>query len=94
MVNSCIKINFFVLPISGRGKVYVPFGYGTPISIIGVLFLLYANELGTDPRCFISWDDTPKALYFYYMFGVTLTGQVFSKIDRNYPKYSKLFIPQ
>jgi len=66
--------------ISGRGKVYVPFGYGTPISIIGVLFLLYANELGTDPRCFISWDDTPKALYFYYMFGVTLTGVVFAFI--------------
>ena len=32
--------------ISGRAKIYVPFGYGTPITIIGVLFLLFANELG------------------------------------------------
>jgi len=66
--------------ISGRAKIYVPFGYGTPITIIGVLFLLFANELGTDPRCFIAWDDIAKSVYFYYMFGLTITGVVFAFI--------------
>ena len=32
--------------ISHRGKIYVPFGYGTPLTIIGLLFLFYANDLG------------------------------------------------
>ncbi len=58
--------------ISGRAKVYLPFGYGTPFSIIGVLFILYADELGTDPRCFLAWDTRTKELYFYYMFVLSI----------------------
>ena len=42
--------------ISGRHTVYYPFGYGTPFFILGVMFLFFHDEMGTDPRCFISFD--------------------------------------
>lgn len=66
--------------ISSRGKVYLPFGYGTPLSIIGVLFILYSDELGTDPRCFIAFYYRTKALYFYYLLILTLIGVIIALI--------------
>lgn len=66
--------------ISARTKVYKPFGYGTPFSIIGVLFLFFADELGTDPRCFLAWDRMTKKIYFYYMFGLAFIASVFALI--------------
>ena len=32
-----------------------------------------------EKTCF-RWDDTPKSIYFYYMFGITLIGVVFAFI--------------
>lgn len=46
---------------------YLPFGYGTPLCIIGVLFVLFSDELGTDPRCFIGFYSLTKSIYFYYV---------------------------
>lgn len=66
--------------ISGRGKVYLPFGYGTPIAIIGCLFLFFADDLGTDPRCFIAWENMPKEIYFYYNFVVALVNVILALI--------------
>ena len=66
--------------VSGRVKVYMPFGYGTPVAIIGVLFLMYADELGTDPRCFISWVQEPKVIFFLYIICLAFIGIVFSVI--------------
>lgn len=66
--------------ISGRTAVYTPFGYGTPVTLIGLLFLFFYDELGTDPRCFIAWDDTTKSIFFYYMFGVAGVGVIFAFI--------------
>ena len=66
--------------ISARTKVYKPFGYGTPFSIIGVLLLFFADELGTDPRCFLAWDRMTKKIYFYYMFGLAFIATVFALI--------------
>jgi len=66
--------------ISGRNSVYIPFGYGTPMAIVGVLILLFSDELGTDPRCFIAWDSTAKSLFFYYIIGVAFIGTIFSII--------------
>ena len=66
--------------ISGRDKIYLPLGYGTPVTIIGVLFLIFPNELGTDPRCFIAWDDATKSIYFYYMFGLGFIAFVLAMI--------------
>ena len=43
-------------------------------------FYLFFFKLGTDPRCFIAWDDVAKSVYFYYMFGLTITGVVFAFI--------------
>ena len=66
--------------ISGRSKIYIPFGYGTPLAIIGLLFLFYADDLGTDPRCFIAFYSGTKNLYFYYMFGINFTAIVIALI--------------
>ena len=66
--------------ISGRNTVYIPFGYGTPLALLGALLLFFSDELGTDPRCFISWDDTTKSVFFYYIFLVTSIGVIFSLI--------------
>jgi len=66
--------------ISGRSKIYLPFGYGTPLTIVGLLFLFYADDLGTDPRCFIAFYSGTKNLYFYYMFGVNFTSIVIALI--------------
>jgi len=66
--------------ISGRSKIYKPFGYGTPFLIIGTLFVTSADDLGTDPRCFISWDDMPKQIYLWYMDGLGLIAIIFGII--------------
>jgi hypothetical protein len=66
--------------ISGRGKVYMPFGYGTPVAPLGILFLFFSDELGTDPRCFISYDVTTKSIFFYYVGVVTLIGVILALI--------------
>ena len=36
--------------VSQRSKVYNPFGYGTPLLPLGILFLGFADDLGLDPR--------------------------------------------
>jgi len=66
--------------ISGRNSVYIPLGYGTPLALIGILILLFSDDLGTDPRCFIASDNASKALFFYYITTVALIGWVFSLI--------------
>lgn len=54
--------------------------YQILIYFSGVLFLFFADELGTDPRCFIAWDDMTKTIYFYYMFGLAAIAVVFALI--------------
>ena len=66
--------------ISGRTKVYFPFGYGTPFLPLGLLFLMFNDDLGIDPRCFVGWNDDAKALYLLYNLGVVLVGVVFAVI--------------
>ena len=66
--------------ISGRNTVYIPFGYGTPFALLGSLLLFFNDELGTDPRCFISWDDVTKSVFFYYMFLITAIGVIYAII--------------
>ena len=66
--------------ISGRTKVYFPFVYGTPVIPLGVLFLVYHDDLGIDPRCFVAWNDYAKMVYLGYNLVVCLGGVVFALI--------------
>ena len=58
--------------ISGRNKVYRPFGYGTPFLPLGLLLLMYADDLGVDPRCFVGWNTSAKFLYLLYNVGIAV----------------------
>ena len=60
--------------ISGRTKIYFPIGYGTPLIPIGLLFLIYHDDFGVDPRCFVGWNDEAKTLYLLYNFAMSLAG--------------------
>jgi hypothetical protein len=66
--------------ISGRGKIYPPFGYGTPFFPLGFLFLLYADDLGADPRCMVAWNRDAKLLYLCYNILVAFIGVIFACI--------------
>ena len=62
--------------ISGRQMVYYPIGYGTPFLPLGILFLFFHDEMGSDPRCFISFELIAKQYYFCYVLLVALVGLV------------------
>lgn len=66
--------------ISGRTKVYFPFGYGTPFIPLGILFLMYNDDLGIDPRCFVAWNDNAKLLYLGYNLGVCAMAVIYAII--------------
>ena len=66
--------------ISGRTKIYFPFGYGTPLIPLGILFLLYHDDLGVDPRCFVAWNDDAKTLFLVYNLSQSFLAVVFAII--------------
>lgn len=55
--------------ISGRSKIYLPFGYGTPLTIVGLLFLFYADDLGK--------------VYFFYHFWFLILNYNIIRFYRN-----------
>lgn len=50
--------------IGGRLKSYLTISWGMPLISVGLNFLLYLMDLGEDPRCFISWENPPKFIFF------------------------------
>jgi len=52
--------------INGRTSVYHPIAWGMPFICIGFLCFLYGELLGTHPNCFISWENDPINIFFYY----------------------------
>ena len=68
--------------ISARNKVYYPFGYGTPFIPLGVLMIFFNDNLGTEPRCFIAWDEMTKVVFFLYLLVVTIIGVTFAIVVR------------
>lgn len=68
--------------ISARNKVYFPFGYGTPFIPLGILMIFFNDNLGTEPRCFIAWDELTKTVFFIYLMAVTICGVTFAIVVR------------
>ncbi|XP_050733459.1 uncharacterized protein LOC127007021 [Eriocheir sinensis] len=50
--------------IGGRLKSYLTISWGLPLISVGLTYLLYLMDLGEDPRCFISWENPPKFIFF------------------------------
>ncbi|XP_040582142.2 uncharacterized protein [Lepeophtheirus salmonis] len=48
----------------GRARIYLSFSWGTSFLILGLNTFFNINQMGTDPRCMISWNTGPK-LYFF-----------------------------
>lgn len=43
------------------------YGYlaaGVTLISVGCTYTFFLNDLGNDPRCFISWYNTPKEVFF------------------------------
>ncbi|XP_069940170.1 adhesion G-protein coupled receptor G2-like [Cherax quadricarinatus] len=57
--------------IGGLLRAYLPISWGLPLISVGLTYLLFLFDLGEDPRCFISWENSPKYVFFgFQMFFV------------------------
>ena len=50
--------------IGGKLKGYALIGWGLPLLLMGLPFVIFLHDLGRDPRCFISWENEVKLLFF------------------------------
>lgn len=50
--------------IGGRLEAFMFLAWGAGLANTGVPFVFYLHDLGTDPRCFISWSDQVKMIFF------------------------------
>merc|ERR1719481_1930529 len=62
--------------IGGRTLVYLPFAYGIALISLGSSIYMDLETMGTDPRCWVAWDNLPKWLFF----GTVLGGAAISII--------------
>lgn len=50
--------------VGGRMKQYGYLSAGMPLVSVGCTYTFFLYDLGNDPRCFISWYDSPKEVFF------------------------------
>nr|XP_053630924.1 adhesion G-protein coupled receptor D1-like [Cherax quadricarinatus] len=50
--------------IGGRLQAYGCVGVGLTLISVGCAYTFFLQDLGNDPRCFISWSNFPKLLFF------------------------------
>jgi len=50
--------------VGGNLKPYAMISWGSALMSVGVPYAFFIRDLGTDPRCFISWENTGKAAFF------------------------------
>ena len=51
--------------IGGKTWAYIPIGWGAGFIGLGLTWVLYGNDVGTDPNCFIGWENETKLPFFY-----------------------------
>ncbi|XP_071518114.1 uncharacterized protein [Panulirus ornatus] len=52
--------------IGGRLKAYVAISWGLPFISVGLTYIMFMMDLGDDPRCFISWYNPAKIVFFSF----------------------------
>lgn len=50
--------------VGGRLRAYWFICWGIPLISMGLTYLLFLQDLGDDPRCFIAWENPPKYVFF------------------------------
>ncbi|CAB4062825.1 unnamed protein product [Lepeophtheirus salmonis] len=84
--------------INKRFIIYVPFGYGVSLIPVGLAFVLYNSELGSDPLCFISYNNKTKSWFFYAFYaliGTSIILNIISLLNLNTPQTkSTKVVPQ
>ena len=68
--------------IGGHTKQYVCLGWGLPMILLGYIWYRHGLDIGTDPRCFIGWENETKYPYFVYTYtgcGVSNSEDVLNK---------------
>ncbi|XP_050733458.1 uncharacterized protein LOC127007020 isoform X2 [Eriocheir sinensis] len=50
--------------VGGRMKQYGYLAAGVTLVSVGCTYTFFLNDLGNDPRCFISWYNSPKEVFF------------------------------
>ncbi len=65
--------------IGGKTWSYVLLCYGLPVLSVGFTMFVYGDDYGTDPRCFIGWDNDTK-LSFIIPLLVTV---IVTNVERN-----------
>lgn len=63
--------------IGGKLRAYFFLSWGITISSIGVTYISFLRHLGTDPRCFISWTNEVKGVFFVPQLGFCMAAVFF-----------------
>ncbi|XP_037790938.1 adhesion G-protein coupled receptor D1-like [Penaeus monodon] len=63
--------------IGGKLRSYFFLSWGITISSIGVTYMAFLRHLGTDPRCFISWTNEVKGVFFVPQLGFCIAAVFF-----------------
>lgn len=50
--------------VGGKLTAYSCISWGMALISVGVPYTFFIRDLGTDPRCFISWENIGKAAFF------------------------------
>jgi hypothetical protein len=58
--------------IGGKTWAYCMLSYGFPIVNVGLTMVLYGDDYGKDPRCFIGWENDTKNVFFYMQLGIVV----------------------
>ncbi len=53
--------------IGGKTWPYVVLSYGFPLLNMGLTFFFFGDDYGTDPRCFLGWENATKTIFFAQM---------------------------
>nr|XP_040582260.1 uncharacterized protein LOC121130583 [Lepeophtheirus salmonis] len=78
--------------IGGYTSSYVLFGWGIPMFPIGLTWYYYGVEIGTDPLCFMGWNNYTKYPFFihiYTMLGISIILSVIILCNNSSPETRK-----
>lgn len=52
--------------IGGRKWGFIVCSWGAPLFNVGLTLFLHGDNYGTDPRCFVGWENETKNVFFYH----------------------------